>query len=161
MSVALGDFPTIALVGRPASPGIAEPLGRLARFLAARGHRVILDAATARDTPLQGFPTAPTGELGSMSDGERHLRVLLKQTERTPKLLQLLKSASPEGQLYALAGLRISDRFSFDRIIPSFLTRDERVTTYVGCIGSHEPMHVVAQRIADGKYDRDLQRPPW
>ena len=67
LNATLGAFPTIALVGRHASPGIAEPLGRLARFLAARGHRVVLDAATARDTPLQGYPTAPTDELGRIA----------------------------------------------------------------------------------------------
>ena len=67
LSTTNGAFPTIALVGRHASPGIAEPLGRLARFLVARGHRVVLDATTARDTPLHGYPTAPTGELGSIA----------------------------------------------------------------------------------------------
>ena len=45
-------FPTIALVGRYASPGIAEPLNRIAAFLTGRGHRVLIDAETARLTPL-------------------------------------------------------------------------------------------------------------
>ena len=39
MSASVRAFPTIALVGRHATPGIAEPLGRLAAFLVARGHR--------------------------------------------------------------------------------------------------------------------------
>ena len=55
-------FPTIALVGRYASPGIAEPLSRLAAFLTGRGHRVLIDAETARLTPLPGYPTAPMAE---------------------------------------------------------------------------------------------------
>ena len=57
-------FPTIALVGRYASPGIAEPLSRLAAFLTGRGHRVLIDAETARLTPLPGYPNAPMAELG-------------------------------------------------------------------------------------------------
>ena len=57
-------FPTIALVGRYASPGIAEPLSRLAAFLTGRGHRVVIDAETARLTPLPGYPTARMAELG-------------------------------------------------------------------------------------------------
>jgi NAD+ kinase len=57
-------FATIALVGRQASPGISEPLRRLATFLAARGHRVLLDAETADYAPLPGVPVAPTAELG-------------------------------------------------------------------------------------------------
>ena len=58
-------FATIALIGRYASPGIADPLSRLAAFLAARGHRVILDAETAAFTPLPGYPTASMDEIGS------------------------------------------------------------------------------------------------
>jgi NAD+ kinase len=64
MSASVRAFPTIALVGRHASPGIAEPLTRLAAFLAARGHRVLLDAETAQLAPLSGYPTAPAAELG-------------------------------------------------------------------------------------------------
>ncbi|HEY8623887.1 MAG TPA: NAD(+)/NADH kinase, partial [Casimicrobiaceae bacterium] len=58
-------FATIALIGRHASPGIADPLGRLAAFLTARGHRVILDAETAEFTPLPGYPTASTADMGA------------------------------------------------------------------------------------------------
>jgi len=64
MSASVNAFPTIALVGRHASPGIAEPLSRLAAFLVARGHRVLLDEETARLSPLLGYPTAPSAELG-------------------------------------------------------------------------------------------------
>jgi NAD+ kinase len=64
MSASAQAFPTIALVGRHASPGIAEPLTRLAAFLTARGHRVLFDAQTAETAPLAGYPTAPAAELG-------------------------------------------------------------------------------------------------
>jgi len=64
MSATNRAFPTIALVGRHASPGIAGPLGWLANFLVARGHRVLLDAETAKYAPLPGYLTAPTSELG-------------------------------------------------------------------------------------------------
>jgi NAD+ kinase len=57
-------FATIAVVGRQASPGITEPLDRLAGFLAARGHRVLLDAETAAFAPLPGYATASTDDLG-------------------------------------------------------------------------------------------------
>jgi len=63
MSVAR-PFPTIALVGRRASPGIAEPLNRLAAFLAERGHRVLIGAETAELTPLSGHRSVPMAELG-------------------------------------------------------------------------------------------------
>ena len=63
MSVAR-PFPTIALVGRRASPGIAEPLNRLAAFLVERGHRVLIGAETAELTPLSGHASVPMAELG-------------------------------------------------------------------------------------------------
>jgi len=61
-------FPRIALVGRPASPGIAEPLARLAGFLRERGHAVVLESETARYTPLPGCPSADPAELGAHAD---------------------------------------------------------------------------------------------
>jgi NAD+ kinase len=61
-------FRRVALIGRFASPGIAEPLSQLAAFLAARGHDVVLDAETARFTPLPGYPTAAPDTLGTRAD---------------------------------------------------------------------------------------------
>ena len=57
------SFSTVVLVGRLASPAIADPLRRLAGFLAARGHRVMLDSATAQSAPLPGVPIASDGAL--------------------------------------------------------------------------------------------------
>lgn len=57
-------FSTIALVGRYASPGIAEPLNRLAAFLVERGHRVIIGAETAEFMPVPGHRSVPMEELG-------------------------------------------------------------------------------------------------
>ena len=61
-------FPRIALVGRYASPGMAEPLARLADFLRARRHAVVLEDETARETPLSGYPTASAETLGAHAD---------------------------------------------------------------------------------------------
>jgi len=61
-------FPRVALVGRYASPDLAVPLARLARFLADRGHAVVLEAETAQYAPLQGVKTAASKELGRCVD---------------------------------------------------------------------------------------------
>jgi NAD+ kinase len=58
----------VALVGRHASPGIAEPLGRLAEFLRRRGHAVIIDAETAAYAPVPGYPTCPVHQLQQAAD---------------------------------------------------------------------------------------------
>jgi NAD+ kinase len=61
-------FRRVALVGRYASPGIAEPLARLAAFLAAHGHEVVLDAETAQLAALAGYPSAAPEALGARVD---------------------------------------------------------------------------------------------
>lgn len=62
------NFATIALIGRHASHGIADPLSHLAAFLKVRGHRVVIDASTAEFAPLAGYPTATAGELVREAD---------------------------------------------------------------------------------------------
>jgi NAD+ kinase len=61
-------FRRVALIGRHATPGLAEPLSHLAAFLAAGGHEVLIEADTARSTPLAGFPSVPADSLGSHAD---------------------------------------------------------------------------------------------
>jgi NAD+ kinase len=65
---AAARFRRVALVGRYGSPGIAEPLAHLARFLSARGHAIVLEADTARYTPLEGYKTAPAETIGGETD---------------------------------------------------------------------------------------------
>ena len=62
------QFHRVALIGRHVSPGIAEPLSRLAAFLIDRGHRVVIEAETARSTGIAAFPTAAAEELQSGAD---------------------------------------------------------------------------------------------
>jgi NAD+ kinase len=61
-------FPRVALVGRYASAGIAAPLGELASFLTARGHRLVVDAETAQHAAIAGHATAPAAELARHAD---------------------------------------------------------------------------------------------
>jgi NAD+ kinase len=61
-------FPRVAIVGRPGTPDLAAPLARLAGFLASHGHAVVLEADTARHTPLPGHATAKADALGSRAD---------------------------------------------------------------------------------------------
>jgi NAD+ kinase len=61
-------FRRVALVGRYASPGIAEPLARLAQFLTVRGHEVLLDAETAQLEQLNAYPSAEPDALGARVD---------------------------------------------------------------------------------------------
>jgi NAD+ kinase len=61
-------FRRVALVGRYASPALAEPLAGLAAFLAARGHEIVLESETARYAPVPGCRRAEPGALGQDAD---------------------------------------------------------------------------------------------
>jgi NAD+ kinase len=61
-------FRRVALIGRRATPGIAEPLSRLAAFLVSVGHDVVLEDETARSTPIPGYRSAPSETLGKLAD---------------------------------------------------------------------------------------------
>jgi NAD+ kinase len=61
-------FHRAALVGRYVSPGIAEPLSRLASFLASRGVNVVIEAETARSTGITTYPLVAAEELAAAAD---------------------------------------------------------------------------------------------
>jgi NAD+ kinase len=61
-------FPRIVLVGRPGSPALAEPLVRLARFLAERGHTVALESETATLAMQADLPAVDADALGATAD---------------------------------------------------------------------------------------------
>jgi NAD+ kinase len=61
-------FPRVAIVGRPGTPDLGEPLGRLAGFLASKGHAVVLEADTARQAALDGHDVADAESLGARAD---------------------------------------------------------------------------------------------
>jgi len=67
-AVAAPAFPRVALVGRHASPVLSTPLARLASYLTARGHAVVLEAETARYAAMPGYPTAAPEDLGRVID---------------------------------------------------------------------------------------------
>jgi len=67
-SAAPRRFKTVALVGRHASPDLAEPLAALAAFLTGRGVVVVLEEGTARYVALPGHSILTSEELGTAID---------------------------------------------------------------------------------------------
>ncbi|MBI1771529.1 MAG: NAD kinase [Burkholderiales bacterium] len=59
---------TIALVGKSNAPGIADSIKELANFLAAAGHRVVIEAETAQYLQLSEFSNMPVPEIGKLAD---------------------------------------------------------------------------------------------
>ena len=67
MTATPARFPRVAVVGRHDTPDLATPLARLAGFLSARGHAVVLEAEAARHTSLP-YPAADADRLGARAD---------------------------------------------------------------------------------------------
>jgi NAD+ kinase len=61
-------FKTIALIGKYKSPEVAQPLLELARFLEARGVRVLLDPLTAAHVARNNLEVLPLEQSGPLAD---------------------------------------------------------------------------------------------
>jgi hypothetical protein len=111
---------------------------------------------TLRKTEL--FALGGVGVAGSMSEGERALREVLKESGVTARLEKLLSDASPAGQLYALLGLRVRDRAAYERALGKLRTTNAKVRTARGCMLSEESFGDLVKEIERGQYDNFLAR---
>ncbi|SAK40648.1 NAD(+)/NADH kinase [Caballeronia pedi] len=64
----IGQFKTVALVGRTNTPGIEAPLRSLADHLAQQGFEVVFEAGTAKDVGVTEFPALSIAEMGARAD---------------------------------------------------------------------------------------------
>ena len=62
------DFKTIALIGKYNSPTGARSLIRLAEFLRARGHEVLMTCHTADTCSIEGYEVCPLCEIGARAE---------------------------------------------------------------------------------------------
>jgi len=112
--------------------------------------------AMLRKTGL--FALGGIGVAGTMSEGERALRDVLKESDGPARLEKLLADASPAGQLYALLGLRLRDRAAYARALEKLRTTDAKVQTARGCILQQESFGDLVKEIERGQYDNFLAR---
>jgi hypothetical protein len=124
-------------------------------FMCARSEQSAPDA-TLRKAEL--FALGGVGAAGSMSEGERALREVLRESDVSVRLEKLLSDASPAGQLYALLGLRLRDRAAYERALPKLRTTDAKVQTARGCILQQESFGDLVKEIERGQYDNFLAR---
>jgi hypothetical protein len=115
----------------------------------------------ALETALQKtmtFALGGVGYAGTMSEGERTLREVLKEPDATRRLESVLPNASAAGQLYALLGLRMRDRAAYQRALEKYRANDGIVPTMRGCIMQRESFRKLVGQIEDGDYDSFLAR---
>jgi hypothetical protein len=113
------------------------------------------------DNALQkagNFALGGVGVAGTMSEGERALREVLKEPDAIARLENALPNSSPAGQLYALLGLRLRDRPAFQRALEKCRTNDTKVQTMRGCILQEESFRDLVKQIEHGDYDMFLSR---
>ena len=104
------------------------------------------------------FALGGVGVAGSMSEGERALREVLKERDAVTRLESVLRDASPAGQLYALLGLRLRDRPAYERALEKYGENDANVQTMRGCILQRESFLKLVEEIERGEYDSFLAR---
>jgi hypothetical protein len=112
--------------------------------------------ATLRKTG--SFALGGVGVAGTMSEGERALREVLKQSDAVTRLESMLPDASAAGQLYALLGLRARDRAAYQRALAKYGQRETEVQTMRGCILQQESFGTLVKQIDHGDYDSSLSR---
>jgi NAD+ kinase len=64
----MGQFKTVALIGRNNTPGIREPLVALAECLERRGFEIVFEAETSRENGLTDYPALTPPEIGARAD---------------------------------------------------------------------------------------------
>ena len=104
------------------------------------------------------FALGGVGVAGTMSEGERALREVLKGPDAIARLENALPNSSPAGQLYALLGLRLRDRPAFQRALEKCRTNDAKVQTMRGCILQQESFRDLVKQIEHGDYAMFLAR---
>jgi hypothetical protein len=115
----------------------------------------------ASETALQKttiFALGGVGYAGIMSQGERTLREILKESDAPRRLESVLPNASAAGQLYALLGLRLRDRAAYQRALEEYRAQDAKVQTMRGCIMQRESFRKLVEQIERGDYDSFLER---
>lgn len=104
------------------------------------------------------FAMGGVGVAGTMSEGERALREVLKHPNAVARLESILPEASAPGQLYALLGLRARDRDAYQRVLAKYGQRDTKVQTMRGCILQQESFSSLVKELDRGTYDSSLSR---
>jgi hypothetical protein len=113
------------------------------------------------DTTLRkagSFALGGVGVAGTMSQGERALREVLKKSDAVARLESMLSQASPAGQLYALLGLRARDRDAYHQALMKYGQGDASVQTMRGCLLRQESFGALVNQIDHGDYDSSLSR---
>ena len=105
------------------------------------------------------FAFGGIGVAGTMSKGERALRVILDEPDAAIQLERMLPHATDAGRLYILVGLRMRDRSAYKRAFDSYSQHDSTVETVQGCMIGRKSFQALMREIDRGDFDGLLKQP--
>ena len=91
------------------------------------------------------FESSHIGSSGSPSQGAIAFSTLLQESFAEEAFLEILNEGNIAGQLYALCGLYIVNRDSFNLKVQPFLVDSQYVTSFSGCVMSEEKVSEIVK----------------
>ena len=104
------------------------------------------------------FSSASVGYAGVTPNEVIAWRVLAFRADAETTFLKLLDTATPAGQLYALAGLRFRSTALFTREAKRFKNRSDEVPTVSGCMGWSARFDELVAQIGRGEWVQNFVR---
>jgi len=89
------------------------------------------------------FASVHVGIAGAPSCQVMAFQALLRSRDAAGAFSALVDNGTLEGQLYGLAGLYLTDRPAFDRLLPRYATMTDSVRTEFGCVWGAYPVSVI------------------
>jgi hypothetical protein len=117
-----------------------------------------LDMAVAILRNADRFSSAGVGYAGLTPNEVMAWRVIFFRADAESIFKNLLETATPAGQLYALAGLRFSNSRVFSRTAARLEGRRDLVQTVRGCIAGRQTFAELVVEIKNGDWVRDYIR---
>ena len=102
------------------------------------------------------FSYGPTGAGGSMSKEVVAFYKVFKYEDAMDYFKKLETDANSEGKLYALCGLYLLDKTSFDNLIDKYINSNDKVLTLSGCLGSTKTVKEISNEFINDKTPKSL-----
>ncbi len=102
------------------------------------------------------FAFGGVGIGGVTSEGEKAFRTIAASTNALPLFRKALANGSDAAKLYALCGIRLLDKRSFDSAARALMASNPEVSTMTGCFVGREQAGAIVKRIAEGAYEIDI-----
>ena len=109
---------------------------------------------------IDSFAGPTVGDGGAASPHAVAFRTVLAEPDAPELFADLIATGEPAGQLYGLAGLKLTALAAYERELPRYLAREDSIVTAEGCVISDGTVGDVAQEIAGGGLVRDLATVP-